>query len=159
MEDYTIKNIYSSLKFGVVSSRLGSILLKTELGIGLFLFFIVNLYSIFWFDKMFFISGYLFSFFVISLFLILIKQDKKLKMYVNKCLKDCIVVKANIVRYKDINIYAKSSQICASFIINDTAHRIASKKEITSNVLFKYIGKNVKVLYSSKYDDVLLLKK
>ena len=84
-------------------------------------------------------------------------KNKVIKVYIKDCLKDAIEFYVNIKRYEHL---LKSNQIIITFSVNgQKKNLISNQNKILNNKYYlKFIGKDVKVLYSQKNDDVLFLK-
>ncbi len=106
--------------------------------------------------------------FMLITFLILIyyllKKSKKRDYEINEWLKDAVKCKAQIMRLDFTSTNYQSYQIEVSFEFKNKKIKQISKKfnlitEGYPKIFAKYHNKIVPILYSEKYDEILILKK
>ena len=91
-------------------------------------------------------------------FLCLIIKDKSNKKKVNVWLKDAVMLNASskVIETKKIFFLWNGLKVKISFSFNNRVIRIVNHKHIVT--LKQYVNRKINILYSPKYDEVLILK-
>lgn len=110
---------------------------------------------------------------LLSLFLMIvviwvIKNNNKIKKKIQLCFDDAIELKAfsKVLDIKRFLLQPKIAKIETHFNLNGVSHKRVSSNRVVGagnlkgyhNVFNNYINKQIKILYSQKYDEVLILK-
>ena len=101
----------------------------------------------------------------LSIFLTMLyvkKRNNKLKSKINSCLEDAILTTGKVKKMNYTSKDYKPYQIEVTFSIDNKTHKkySATGKSLINDYKFfsKFDGKTINILYSPKYDEVLILK-
>ena len=107
------------------------------------------------------ITNFLSIIIFLTMIYIIVKNHKH-KLYLLIVLKTTCLLEADIIRCQDQSD-SKRNQILVSFYLDNKIHykksNVGNKLMGYPKVFLNHLGKNQKILYSSQYDDVILLKK
>lgn len=168
---YNINQIESTLKYGKIHTnrklKFFKILLIVSFIITI-ICFLIGAISVFLdvlnFDEIIsFIGTIIFSTFILLSLLYVYIKNKKRNLEINKWLEDSVRCEAFVKRLDIENLKYQSYQIEISFTYkNKKIKKVSGKFNIIKDglpkIFAKYHNKTLEILYSEKFDEILILK-